>query len=276
VTGLILFLNRFSRRPRVGGRESNEAYSFWEYDLGRDLVRRYLEPAEDIAGKRILDIGCGLGGKTVAYGEAGAREAYGIDISLDHVTAGVTFTRKKERTFRWGYIVGDASSIPVQDGAIDTVIANDAMEHFPDPEGALREIQRVVKPGGAVWIFFTPHFSPLGSHLYDYIYIPWCHVLFGRRSIEGAVRRILEDRMRGSAPGDIDERLKEIMRSYEEDLNHMSVRRFFRILKGMPGLGVTRRTLEPAKFRSLKFLTYLPLVRELFTGTVICRLERRG
>ncbi|MBI4719890.1 MAG: class I SAM-dependent methyltransferase [Chitinivibrionia bacterium] len=273
---LILFLNRFSRRPRVGGRESDEAYSLWEYNWGRELVRRHLEPAGDIGGKRILDIGCGLGGKTVAYGEGGAREVFGIDILQDHAIAGERFTAKEARAFGWGYVVGDAAAMPVKDAAVDTVVANDAMEHFSDPEGALREIRRVVRPGEAVWIFFTPHFSPLGSHLYDYIYMPWCHLLFRRTSIEGAIRRILAGRMRGAAPGEVDEKLERIMRSYDEDLNHMSIRRFFRILRTVPEFGITRTILEPAKFRFLKPLTRVPLARELITGTVICRLEKRG
>jgi ubiquinone/menaquinone biosynthesis C-methylase UbiE len=68
------------------------------------------------------------------------------------------------------------------------------MEHFSEPEHALREMARVVKPGGAIWIFFTPHFSPLGSHLYDYIYTPWCHLLFTRGQLQSAIRTILRER----------------------------------------------------------------------------------
>jgi SAM-dependent methyltransferase len=276
VVSIILFLNRFLRRPRVGGRESEDAYSRWEYEWGRELVKLYLEPAGDIGGKRVLDIGCGLGGKTVAYGEGGARETIGIDISLEHVKASHAFTSKADQSHHWAYILGDASAMPVKDAVIDTVIANDAMEHFSDPEGALAEIERVVTRGGAVWVFFTPHFSPLGSHLYDYIYMPWCHLLFSRRSIKGAIRRILGDRMTGASREEVRGRLNEIMRSYDEDLNHMSVRRFFRILRNMPGLRITFRRLEPAKFSFLRPLTRLPLVRELVTGAVICRLEKTG
>lgn len=272
----ILCLNKLFRRPRVGGRESEEAYSQWEYDWGRELVERYLEPAADIGGKKVLDIGCGLGGKTVAYGEGGARITIGIDISLKHVTASHAFTSKIERSYQWAYLVGDAAGMPVKDAAIDTVIANDAMEHFADPAGALGEIRRVVRTGGAVWVFFTPHFSPLGSHLYDYIYIPWCHLLFSRESLKTAIGHVLAGRMKGTSRDDIAERLREIMRSYDEDLNHMSVRRFFGIVRSLPGLRVTYKKLEPAKFKFLKPLTYLPFVRELVTGTVICRLEKTG
>src|SRR5690242_21955069 len=79
MTGLILALNRVFRRPNVGGRESAEAYSDWERHWGKDFARMYMEPAGDLRGKQVLDVGCGLGGKTVAYAEAGATVP-GIDL----------------------------------------------------------------------------------------------------------------------------------------------------------------------------------------------------
>ena len=74
--------------------------------------------------------------------------------------------------------------------------------------------------------------------------------------------------------GRVDNHVIEIMRSYDEDLNHMSVRRFFRLVAGEPGLAVTRVELRPAKFRWLAPLTRVPVIRELVTGFVVCRLER--
>ncbi len=272
----ILWLNKVFHGPRVGGRESPEAYSDWEYRWGQSLVREYLEPAGDLGGKRILDIGCGLGGKTVAYGEAGASEVFGTDISGTHVSAAERFARAGRVAFPWGFFVADAARLPVDDGTFDTVIANDAMEHFAEPEGAVGEMARVTKPGGAIWIFFTPHYSPLGSHLYDYVYAPWCHLVFRRRDLEGAIRNILRSRFPERPRDEIDVKVAAVMTSYDTDLNHMSVRRFHRILSKHPELEVSREELKPAKYAALKFLTALPVARELFTGTVVCRLQRTG
>lgn len=273
---LIVWLNRVFRGPRVEGRESPAAYSDWEYRWGQSLVREYLEPAGDLNGKRVLDIGCGLGGKTVAYGEAGASGVFGTDLSADHVGASERFTRAGDRAFPWGFFVGDAAHLPVRDGTFDTVIANDAMEHFAEPDAALGEMARVTKPGGAIWIFFTPHFSPLGSHLYDYVYAPWCHLLFRRCDLEGAVREVLRSRFPGRRLEEIDIQTAVVMRSYDTELNHMSIRRFRRTLSKFSELEVSREELKPVKYSSLGFLTRLPLVRELFTGTLVCRLERAG
>ena len=271
---LITLLNNVFRRPGVGGRESAVAYSEWEYRWGRELIGEYLEPRGDVSGKRILDIGCGLGGKTVAYGESGAAEVYGTDISLDHTLASEEFASREGRSFQWGFFSGDASALPVPSGMFDTVVANDAMEHFADPEGAVREMARVTKPGGAVWLFFTPHFSPLGSHLYDYVYTPWCHLLFSRESLKRAIRDVLKSQNGEMNDEAIEKKLDAIMLSYDNDLNHMSIRRYRRIVREVPELKVSFEELKPAKFRVLDFATRIPLVRELVTGTVVCRLER--
>jgi len=270
-SGLIASLNKIFRKPRVEGRESAEAYSNWEYRIGRDLVRDYLEPAGDLKGKRILDIGCGLGGKTVAYAEGGASEVYGLDVSADNVLASQRYAAGDAE-----FVVADAARLPVADGEFDTLIANDAMEHFAEPEDALHEMVRVTRRGGAIWLFFTPHFSPLGSHLYDYIYTPWCHLIFSRGDLERAIRRVLRSRNPEAGEAEIRLRAGEIMQSFDEDLNQMSIRRFYGIVRRVPGVRVSLREFRPAKYRFLRVLTALPVVRELFTGTVVCRLERIG
>ena len=273
--GFIVWLNKVFRKPRVEGRESAAAYADWEYRWGRSLVREYLKPAGDLDGKRMLDVGCGLGGKTMAYGEGGAVEAYGTDLSIENIEASAHYAGSLERSFRWGFFVSDAASLPVSDGAFDAVIANDAMEHFAEPEAALGEMARATKPGGAIWVFFTPHFSPLGSHLYDYLYTPWCHLVFRRRDLEGAVGEVLRRRFPEWSSEEVDRKKGDVMRSYDTELNHMSIRRFRRMVSRVPGLEVTYEELRPAKYQSVRFLTRLPFVGELFTGTVICRVVRR-
>jgi ubiquinone/menaquinone biosynthesis C-methylase UbiE len=271
----ILYLNKFFRRPNVQGRESGEAYSRWEHEWGLDAAINYLEPSGDLEGKKVLDVGCGLGGKTVAYVERGAKAVFGADIMESNAAASQSYAAGLEAVSdRSAFLVGDAAVLPFEDEVFDTVVANDAMEHFARPGSALAEMRRVTRPGGAIWIFFTPHYSPLGSHLYDYIYTPWCHLIFTHSQIESAIRESLLQRCEVGEQGELDSRLTEIMRSYDEDLNHMSVQRFFRLVAGEAGLKPTRVELRPAKFRWLAPLTRLPMIRELVTGFVVCRLER--
>jgi ubiquinone/menaquinone biosynthesis C-methylase UbiE len=271
MTSIILWLNRVFRPPNVAGRESAESYSRWEHHWGREFARTFMEPAGDLAGKRVLDVGCGLGGKTVAYAEAGAR-VVGTDILEANAVQSSGYAGANGKSI--GFFVGDAAALAVNDDAFDTVVANDAMEHFAEPQRALSEMRRVVKPGGAIWVFFTPHYSPLGSHLYDYVYTPWCHLLFTRAQLEAAIREVLRERSRDEDTARVDERVRTIMQSYDQDLNHMSIGRFLRLVADTPGLRVARLELKPVKLRALKPLTKVPALRELITGFVTCRLER--
>jgi len=274
VASLIVKLNAVFRPPNVGGRESESAYAEWEHHWGRRFSQDYLEPEGDVAGKMVLDVGCGLGGKTVAYAEAGAGAVMGTDIVPRYSEASSSYASQRIPHATTGFFTSDAASLPLADNSFDTVVANDAMEHFSQPARALAEMQRVTRPGGAIWIFFTPHFSPLGSHLYDYIYTPWCHVLFTRSQLRGAIDRVLHERMAGEGEDAINARVTEIMRSYDNDINHMSVRKFFGLVRGLPGVVVSRLELRPARFGFLRPFTRIPGIREFVTGFVICRLEK--
>jgi ubiquinone/menaquinone biosynthesis C-methylase UbiE len=58
-------------------------------------------------------------------------------------------------------VLGPAEKMPLPDSAFDAVIVNDAFHHFPDQDGAVREMARVVRPGGAVLVLEMDPRSPL-------------------------------------------------------------------------------------------------------------------
>jgi SAM-dependent methyltransferase len=268
IASLVYALDRLMPRPRVGGRESSEAYSLWEYRVGKSILESYADRLGDLAGKRVLDIGCGLGGKTVAYAEAKARVT-GVDLSAENIARCSVFARAHgvEATFA----AGDAERLPFAAGTFDAVIANDSLEHFADPERALGEFARVLAPGGSIFLFFTPWGSPLGSHLYDYIRTPWCHLVFP----EWLLRELLEREL--ARRGDVDPRARaaRLMEEYHRELNKITVRRYHRILRRIENLDVEFEELKPPKYSWLSPLARVPLAGELFTGTVVGILNKR-
>ena len=116
MTRLIVALNRVFRRPNVGGRESQQAYSEWEHHWGKEFARIFMEPAGDLGGKHLLDVGCGLGGKTVAYAEAGA-VVVGTDLLEKNVEQSGAYA--KMRGARADFFVGDAAALPLADAAAE-------------------------------------------------------------------------------------------------------------------------------------------------------------
>ncbi|MDD8018775.1 MAG: class I SAM-dependent methyltransferase [Bacteroidota bacterium] len=91
----------------------------------------------------VLDIGCGTGIFSRYFAEAGAKVT-AIDISTDLLEQA-----KRETTQPITYILGDAENFPFDDRTFDVVVGSSVLHHL-NPEIALKEIFRVLKPGGFV------------------------------------------------------------------------------------------------------------------------------
>jgi ubiquinone/menaquinone biosynthesis C-methylase UbiE len=274
----VVRLNRLFPKPRVGGRESEDAYSEWEYRVGRDVFQKHFAGAV-LRGARVLDVGCGLGGKTVWYAESGAALVAGLDVEMRHARQSRRFAAARGRSERIGILVGDAMRLPFAPGSFDVVTANDSLEHFADPAAALRELGRVLVPGGRLYLYFTPYKSPLGSHLYDHVKIPWCQLLLSRRLLYATLARAVrdEERRRGGADADAraERRTREIVTYFETCVNGLTVRRFHAILNAQPSLIARRIHYQVPRFGFLRPLLRLPQLREYLAGLVFADLERR-
>lgn len=96
-------------------------------------------------GKRVLEIGFGLGSDLLSWSEAGA-EVHGIDITEEHLRLA---TKNFELHGRSAALqLADAAHIPYPDGYFDIVYSNGVLHHTRDIEDCLAEAWRVLKPGG--------------------------------------------------------------------------------------------------------------------------------
>jgi SAM-dependent methyltransferase len=258
-------------------RESDDAYSAWEYETGRRISTEHFG-AESVRGLRVLDAACGPAGKTAWYAEAGAALVLGIDLDRGFLAQGRRFAAGRGAADRVRFAVADATRLPARDGAFDAVTANDCMEHFADPRAALHELSRVLRPAGRLYVTFPPYYSAWGAHLYDHVRIPWCQLLMPRAVLHGVVERAVADAERRAGGADAAERARararEAIAFFETQLNRMSIRRFVALVRAEPRVRFRRLTCVPLKSRVLGVLTALPLVRELFTGLVVAELER--
>lgn len=202
----------------------------------------------------------------------------GLDLDPANVAQGARFATARAVADRVRFVVGDAVRVPFGDGTFDALTANDAMEHFTDPAAALADLVRVLRPGGRLYVSFPPYRSPHGAHLYDYVHIPWCQNLMSRRLLYGTLRRSIEEAARarpeGDANGWAEQTYAEHVRFFEEDVNGMTIGWFLAIVRATPGVRLARLTCEPPKFRFLRPLARLPLVREYLTGLVVAELVR--
>jgi SAM-dependent methyltransferase len=105
---------------------------------------------------RILEVGCGTGGLLVAAGRAG-RAIEGVDIALRWLV--VARRRLEDHGLDVGLFGACAERLPWTDGTFDAVVADSVLEHLDDPEAALKEWRRVVRPGGRLVVWSPNRFS---------------------------------------------------------------------------------------------------------------------
>ena len=110
----------------------------------RSLYTVLLEKLSPIPFQSALDLGCGTGEmlKLILQEDVG-KELYGIDLSekMLHVA-------KSKLPEQVKLLLGDSEALPFPDNTFDVVYCNDSFHHYPAPMNVLREVHRVLKPGG--------------------------------------------------------------------------------------------------------------------------------
>lgn len=107
---------------------------------------RLIGPRGSLAGKRVLEIGCGRGVGIEALLLLGAERVIGFD--LDPKMIALAQTRLKKYGDRVRVFVGDAESIEVPDASFNAVVDYGVIHHIPHWQKALKEIARVLQAGG--------------------------------------------------------------------------------------------------------------------------------
>jgi ubiquinone/menaquinone biosynthesis C-methylase UbiE len=128
----------------------------------------YRDVPGSIKGKTLLEFGCGTGGLALAFQEESAN-VVGVDI--DRQALGFAH--------RWGIHRGSAcrfvavgETLPFRDETFDLVFSSSTFEHVAHPEGALRELARVLRPQGTVYLCFPNRLYPQEAHT-NIMFLPW-------------------------------------------------------------------------------------------------------
>lgn len=130
----------------------NESTHWW-FVQRRNLFARLLDPGLKPDSARILDVGTSTGTNLRLLTDLGFSHVVGVELN----PSAAEFARQKTGV---EVLVADSTALPFEDCEFDCVFATDVIEHIEDDEAALKELARVLRPGGKL-IITVPAFMSL-------------------------------------------------------------------------------------------------------------------
>ena len=133
----------------------------------RTLYPHIIDRLSDIIFDNVLDVGCGTGEiLNTIKNRYPAVSLYGIDISEEMLK------KAKEKLLNTAELsLGDAECLPYENDYFDLLICSDSFHHYPNPQKAIEELYRVLKPDGHLLI--TDFWKPFPVRQLMNIFIPF-------------------------------------------------------------------------------------------------------
>jgi ubiquinone/menaquinone biosynthesis C-methylase UbiE len=120
-------------------------------DIFPTLVGDLLDEMQDV--RRGLDAGCGPGQFTILMAERlPSLEMWGIDLAPTMIELARGHAAESPAAARLHFEVADVAKLPFPDAHFDAVLSSGSIKHWPDPVAGLRELHRVLVPGGRAFI----------------------------------------------------------------------------------------------------------------------------
>jgi len=162
---------------------SDQKYAQYEYELTKRVIIPLLKSwGVNFEHKTLLDVGCALGGSTVAFWESGSKSV-GVDIETRYIKGAKIFAERKRA--KVSFILADIAS--GKNGkdleGQQIIILRDVIEHVPPEKRSelIVSIGKILIKGGFCFVSFPPYHSPFGGHQHCFKsinrFLPYIHLL---------------------------------------------------------------------------------------------------
>ncbi len=125
------------------------------------LVSEYLVPLKD---KRVLEVACGRGGFASRMASLGA-----VTFGADFSATALRIARRKQLQNSGApvaFVQADAQQLPYADESFDIVVSCETIEHLPRPGVALKEMARICRSGGLLYLTTPNYFNAMGLYYF--------------------------------------------------------------------------------------------------------------
>ena len=149
------------REPQYAGQRAYfdaqfAAYDRYELENWRVAYLDRLRTAGLFEAGPLVDVGVGGSGYTVIEAARAGVPAIGCDLSLTGLRQARRFAESEGVGDRTTWACCSAEELPLASGSCGAALAIAVLEHVPDDDAALRELARVLRPGGRAWVT-VPH-----------------------------------------------------------------------------------------------------------------------
>ncbi len=254
--------------------ENYKYYWNYQYELGKQFIVPYsLEIGCFAEGNSVFEVGSAEGGVLAAFVEAGGIEAVGSDIAQNRLEMGEKITKILQLpiTFSNHNIITEDIPDNWKD-KFNLVLLRDVIEHLDDTEIALKNIRKIIKPGGFLFVSFPPYYSAFGGHQHTLGNklgkLPFLHLLpdfifhklisSGREADIGEVKRL--------------QNIKLTTKKFEQAMSQAGYeihKREFYLLRPVYKMKFGLPTIKLTK------LAFLPFVKNLFSLEALYVLRKK-
>ncbi len=153
----------YDRFPKASYDEKEKIIKDWERkkEDSASLVKDFKKRVCDPSGLRIVDIGSGNGGISIAFAKSGAKVS-GVDIEEDLFNISKLYAQSENVDV--DLRLYDGNKLPFENDFFDAAVSASVIEHTTSPTLYLSEILRVVKPGGFLYLGFPNKYAFRETH----------------------------------------------------------------------------------------------------------------